>query len=221
MNNTNTLYVCFVKNKHLLPREIIEMLKNNDKDIQVEEIQTNVLVFKNGEIRPQIETSVRKKDVILISTMEENINIELVKTMLYINALHLAGAERIELWMPFFYYGRQDKTGDKREPVSAAMFASTYEKFGVSQFVTVHVHNEAIQGFFQNQFDKLGTKKLFWKHIENFCMERDSFSIKMIGLLFSLMRVPQNHAVILKRKPAQVVMQDFLNIVPKKMKSNL
>ncbi len=185
MNNDNTLYVCSTGSNLTLVNEIIESLRANDRSVQIEVIESKVHVFKNNEIKPEILTSVRKKDVILISCLEEDINKEFVKTLFYIDALHRAGAAHIGLWQPFFFYGRQDKTGEKREPVSAALAARTYEMLGVRQFVTVHIHNEAIQGFFEHQFDNLGTQKLFWNYLKAYCIKKyGKFDPKRVSIDF-------------------------------------
>ncbi len=172
MNNKESMYVCFVQNEHKLPQEIIAALMENEKGINVEEIKSKVQVFKNQELEPDILDSVRGKEIILIATQAENINIELVKVLLYVDALRRAGAEKISLWMPYFYYERQDKTGKKRTSISARVFADEFQNLGVSHFVTVHLHNEAIEGFFKCPMDKLGTKKLFWNTVKTFCTDR-------------------------------------------------
>lgn len=173
MNNKEPIFVCSVQNKHTLPQAIIAELKKNDQGIEVEEIKSEVNVFKNLELMPEILDSVRGKEVTLIATQEENINIEMIKVILYIDALRRASAGKITLWMPYFYYERQDKTGEKRVPISARVFADVFQDLGINHFITVHLHNEAIEGFFKCPTDKLGTKKIFWNAVKDFCTKRD------------------------------------------------
>jgi ribose-phosphate pyrophosphokinase len=181
--NKDTIYICFTQNKHTLPLEIIENLKRLYKDVEV--IDSKVERFKNGEQKAVILTSVRRKDIWLISTAEENVDIEVVKTLLYLDALQRAGANRIQLIMPLFYYARQDQTNNDREPISGALFAKFYESLGVGHFITVHLHNNAIQGFFKGQFDIIGTRKLFWNHLENYCRKNEgSFNPKEWLIIF-------------------------------------
>jgi ribose-phosphate pyrophosphokinase len=80
--------------------------------------------------------------------------------MFYMDALRRAGATPIRVVMPFFPYARQDKKKD-REPISASMLARIYELIGADHSITTHLHNDAIEGFFFKQFDKVGTQKLF------------------------------------------------------------
>jgi len=179
----DTIYICFTQNKHTLPLEIVEHLKQVYTDVEV--IDSNVEHFKNGEQKAVILTSVRRKDIWLISTAEENVDIEVVKTLLYLDALQRAGANRIQLIMPLFYYARQDQTSNNREPISGALFANFYESLGVRHFITVHLHNNAIQGFFRGQVDIIGTRKLFWNHLENYCRKNEgSFDPKEWLIIF-------------------------------------
>jgi len=178
-----TIHICFTKNKHTLPLEIIEHLKRVYKNVEV--IESKVEHFRNGEQKAVILTSVRRKAIWLISTAEENVDIEVIKTLLYLDALQRAGANSIQLIMPLFYYARQDQTSNNREPISGAMFASFYESLGVRHFITVHLHNNAIQGFFKGQVDIIGTRKLFWNHLQNICRKNEgSFNPKEWLIIF-------------------------------------
>ncbi len=173
MNNKDTIYVCVVGNKHALQKEIIEALKKIHS--QVVEIHNDIFRFESGEHKPVIKESVRNKDVIVISTLEENIDTEVLKLLFTIDALRRASANRIDVLMPYLYYDRQDKTSGKRESISCAILARFYELCGASSMTTVHLHNEAIEGFFHGPCDSIGTRKLFWNHLKNYCIAKDEY----------------------------------------------
>lgn len=164
-----TIYVCKVHNNHDLPVKIIDELKRRHE--KVEEIKSSVITFKNGEQKPVIETSVRKKDIVLISTMEGHIDTEVLRLVFYIDALRRSGAASISVVVPYYYYERQDKTTGSRESISASLLGRIYEMAGMTHLTTVHLHNNAIEGFMMVPVDKIGTKKLFWdylkKHLES------------------------------------------------------
>lgn len=168
------IYICCVKNNHALPGDIIENLQKVHAP-GIEVIDSEITVFKNGELKPRLLDSIRGKHIWLISTQEEDINTETIKTLAYLDALQRHGAVSTSLLQPFYYYARQDKTGGNREPVTGRMLADFYENRGVNHFVTVHLHNDAIQGFFNKQVDMIGTKKIFWNKLEAFCRERDGY----------------------------------------------
>jgi len=170
MNGDEKIYVCVAKNEHQLPGDILKELRQDCGESNVVEISNELFKFKNGEQKPTLKDSVRRKEVFLISTIEEHLDTEIMKLMLYVDALKRAGATPIRVVMPFFPYARQDKKKG-REPISASMLARIYELIGVDHTITVHLHNAAIEGFFFNQFDKIGTQKLFLGKIEEYCIQ--------------------------------------------------
>jgi ribose-phosphate pyrophosphokinase len=184
MNNGNNIYVCVTENKHTLAADILENLRRDCLDGEVIEIGSTLSRFKNGEQKPVLTDSVRRREIFLIWTIQEHIDTEILKLMFYVDALRRAGASHIRVLMPFFPYARQDKKKG-REPISASMLARIYESIGVDHTITVHLHNAAIEGFFFNQFDKIGTQKLFLHAIENYCKEKyNHFDPKEWMLIF-------------------------------------
>lgn len=166
----DTIHICVARNSHDLPAKIIEEVKSRYP--HVEEIESSVIEFKNGEQKPVIETSVRGKDIVLISTAQDHIDIEVMRLVFYIDALRRSGAHRIKVVLPYFYYERQDKTTDSRESISASILARIYELAGMSQLLTVHMHNNAIEGFMSVPVDKIGTKKLFWTYLTQYLAKK-------------------------------------------------
>jgi ribose-phosphate pyrophosphokinase len=166
MTHQETIYVCATENAHDLPKKIIEELKR--KHEHVEEIKSTVVEFKNGEQKAVIETSVRQKDIVLISTMQDHIDKEVLRLVFYIDALRRSGAASISVILPYYYYERQDKTTDSRESINASLLGKMYELAGMSQLTSVHLHNNAIEGFMSVPVDKIGTKKLFWDYLKTY-----------------------------------------------------
>ena len=175
--NKNPIYVCFAQNKHSLPAAILEQLQKIIKKTRqkVVYIDSEIFSFKGNEFKPILGDSVWGKDVLLVATLEENINIEAMKCFFYVDALRRSGAASIQLLMPYFYYERQDQTGDNREPISAAVIINTLEMLGVKHFITVHLHNPAIEGFASCPMDKIGTQKLFWNNLIDYCTRTEGY----------------------------------------------
>ncbi len=105
--------------------------------------------FSDGEINVEIHDNVRGRDVFIIQSTCAPTNKNLMELVLMIDALRRASAGRITAVVPYFGYARQDRrVRSIRVPISAKVVADMINNVGVTRVVTVDLHSEQIQGFF-------------------------------------------------------------------------
>ena len=126
----------------------------------VDEIGTELLPmsahdFANGEIYVRASESVRGKDVFLLQSHPEPLNKWLMEQLIMIDSMKRASAKRITVVSPFYPYSRQDKKGRGREPISARLVADLYKASGADRIMSVDLHTDQIQGFFDGPVDHL------------------------------------------------------------------
>ena len=102
--------------------------------------------FSDGELSPQFEVSIRDKQVFLVisTTTPEQI----MKLLLAIDAAKRASAEEIIAVIPYFGYGRQDKKEGPRGAIGAKLMADLLQTAGANRIISIDLHSEPIQGFF-------------------------------------------------------------------------
>jgi len=112
--------------------------------------------FSDGEIAVEIEENVRGMDVFVIQPTCSPTNENLMELLVMIDALKRASASRITAVMPYYGYARQDRRSRSvRVPISAKLVAKMIEQAGASRLLTVDLHSEQIQGFFDIPVDNV------------------------------------------------------------------
>ncbi|MBI4130814.1 ribose-phosphate diphosphokinase [Candidatus Roizmanbacteria bacterium] len=115
-----------------------------------------VSTFADGEIRIQIGPSLDRKDVFIVQpTSPPRVNDYAVELALMIDAARRASSAEITAIIPYFGYSRQDRKDRSRVPISSEVFAKWYEQRGAMRIVTVDIHSEQQQGFFNGPWDNL------------------------------------------------------------------
>jgi ribose-phosphate pyrophosphokinase len=128
----------------------------------------NVIVteFSDGEFQPSLEETVRGQDVFLIqSTMPPTEN--LFELMLMIDAAKRASAKSIVAVIPYFGFARQDRKDKPRVAIGSKMVASMLETAGVDRVMTMDLHADQIQGFFEKPVDHLYASTIFLPYIQS------------------------------------------------------
>lgn len=127
----------------------------------------NVIVqeFSDGEFQPSFEETVRGQDVFIVqSTMPPSDN--LFELLLMIDAAKRASARKIVAVMPYFGFARQDRKDKPRVAIGAKLVANMLMAAGVSRIITMDLHADQIQGFFEVPVDHLFASTIFFKEIE-------------------------------------------------------
>ena len=131
---------------------------------------SSIVEFSDGEFEPSFEETVRGADVFLIqSTTPPSDN--LMELLLMIDAAKRASAANIIAVMPYFGYARQDKKGKPRVPIGAKLVANLLSAAGVDRIMTIDLHADQIQGFFEVPVDHLYASELFVEDINKLNLE--------------------------------------------------
>src|SRR5499426_4389771 len=130
---------------------------------------TDAYDFANGEIFVRYRESVRGSDAFVIQSMTSPINQWLMETLIMVDALKRGSAKRITVVLPFYPYARQDKKHRGREPISARLVADLLKTAGANRIITVDLHTDQIQGFFDGPVDHMRAQNLLCGYIsENY-----------------------------------------------------
>ena len=121
----------------------------------VELVPTKAFDFANGEIYVRFEESARGADCFLIQSHTSPINQWIMEQLIMLDALKRASARSITVIVPFYGYARQDKKHRGREPISARLMADLFKTAGADRILTVDLHTDQIQGFFDGPVDHL------------------------------------------------------------------
>lgn len=111
--------------------------------------------FANGEIYVRVEKKVRGDDIFIIQTMGGGVNDTLMETLIMVDALKRSSAGRINLICPQLCYSRQDRRTRSHEPITSKLVANLLTKAGIDRLITVDLHAEQIQGFYDIPLDHL------------------------------------------------------------------
>lgn len=126
----------------------------------------NVIEFSDGEFEPSFNESIRGADIFLVqSTMPPADN--LMELLLMIDAARRASAYKINAVIPYFGFARQDKKGKPRVPIGAKLIANLLTSAGVDRVMTMDLHADQIQGFFDIPVDHLYSSSVFIPYIES------------------------------------------------------
>jgi len=111
--------------------------------------------FSDGETYVKFNESVRGVDAFVIQPTSPPVDSNLVELLILMDALRRASADRITAVIPYYGYARQEKKDAPREPITAKMVADILTAAGANRIVTMDLHAEAIQGFFNIPVDHL------------------------------------------------------------------
>ena len=112
--------------------------------------------FSDGEVDVEIEQNVRARDIFVVQSTCSPTNENLMELCIMVDALKRASARRVTAVMPYFGYARQDRRPrSTRVPISAKVVANMLEAVGVERLLTMDLHADQIQGFFNIPVDNI------------------------------------------------------------------
>ncbi|WP_257759253.1 ribose-phosphate diphosphokinase [Nocardioides sp. WV_118_6] len=130
-------------------------------------VPTEAREFANGEIYIRYEESVRGCDAFVLQSHTTPINEWIMEHLIMVDALKRASAKRITVVMPFWGYSRQDKKHRGREPISARLMADLFKTAGADRIITVDLHADQLQGFFNGPVDHLMALPILTDYIKS------------------------------------------------------
>ena len=150
MQNFDSDFLVFTGNANpSLAEEIVKSLGTALGDVQVGR-------FSDGEVTVEIKQNVRARDVFIVQPTCAPTNENLMELLIMVDALKRASAERITAVIPYFGYARQDRRPrSTRVPISAKVVANLLQTVGVHRVLTMDLHADQIQGFFNIPVDNI------------------------------------------------------------------
>lgn len=193
-----------------------ELAKEIADFLGIELGKSSITKFSDGEININIEESVRGCDVFIIQSTCNPVNDNIMELLIMIDALRRASCRRITAVVPYYGYARQDRKSRGREPITAKLIANLITSAGARRMLSMDLHAQQIQGFFDIPVDHLAAAPLIADYylklgLESVCVvSPDIGGVKRARTLAELMGAPL--AIIDKRRPMPNV-SEVMNII--------
>lgn len=129
--------------------------------------KSTIKPFPDGETFVKIEENVRGEDVFLVQSSSPPTNHHLMEMFIMIDALRRASAARITAVMPFYGYARQDRKDQPRVPITAKLVANLLVAAGANRVLTMDLHAQQIQGFFDIPVDHLYAAPVMYDYLRS------------------------------------------------------
>ena len=145
-----------------------ELASEVSKILGIDISQADIGQFSDGEIKVQIEDNVRGHDTFIIQSTCAPTNKNVMEIMLIADALKRSSASKVTAIVPYYGYARQDRrVRSARVPISAKVVADMFASVGIDRVLTIDLHSETIQGFFDMPADNVYATKLMVDHIKD------------------------------------------------------
>ncbi len=125
-----------------------------------------VSAFPDGETFVKIEENVRGEDVFVVQSTSPPTNHNLMEMFIMMDALRRASATRITAVLPFYGYARQDRKDQPRVPITAKLVANLLIAAGANRILTMDLHAQQIQGFFDIPVDHLYAAPVMYDYLK-------------------------------------------------------
>ena len=126
----------------------------------------NISKYSDGEFQPSFEESVRGARIFIIGSTQPSSE-NLMEMLLMLDAAKRASARHITAVIPYFGWARQDRKDKPRVPIGAKLIAKLIETAGATRIITMDLHADQIQGFFEKPVDHLFASTIFLPYIES------------------------------------------------------
>ncbi|MFT4839205.1 MAG: ribose-phosphate pyrophosphokinase, partial [Oleispira sp.] len=126
----------------------------------------NFSTFSDGEFQPSFEESIRGCRIFIIGSTQPNSD-NIMEMLLMMDAAKRASARHITAVIPYFGWARQDRKDKPRVPIGAKMIAKILESAGATRIITMDLHADQIQGFFEKPVDHLFASSLFIPYLRS------------------------------------------------------
>ena len=166
--------------------------------------QCKVSAFPDGETFVKIEENVRGQDVYVLQSTSPPTNHHLMEMFIMIDALKRASASRITAVLPFYGYARQDRKDQPRVPITAKLVTNLIVAAGAHRVLTMDLHAQQIQGFFDIPVDHLYAAPVMYEYLKSkqikdlVVVSPDAGGIKMAHAYSQVLG--SNLAIVAKRR---------------------
>ncbi|AFU05341.1 MULTISPECIES: ribose-phosphate diphosphokinase [Nocardia] len=194
-----------------------ELAEQVAKELDVHVTPQTARDFANGEIFVRFEESVRGSDAFVLQSFPAPLNQWLMEQLIMIDALKRGSAKRITAVLPFYPYARQDKKHRGREPISARLVADLLKTAGADRIITVDLHTDQIQGFFDGPVDHMHAQLQLAEYVRtNYSLD----NITVVSPDSGRVRVAEKWADSLGGSPLAFIHKTRDPLVPNQVKSN-
>ncbi|MFE3259551.1 ribose-phosphate diphosphokinase [Nocardia sp. NPDC059091] len=187
------------------------------KELNVHVTPQTARDFANGETFVRFEESVRGSDAFVLQSFPAPLNQWVMEHLIMIDALKRGSAKRITSVLPFYPYARQDKKHRGREPISARLIADLLKTAGADRIITIDLHTDQIQGFFDGPVDHMHAQVQLAEHIRN---NYDLSNITVVSPDAGRVKVAEKWANSLADAPMAFIHKTRDPLVPNQTVSN-
>ncbi len=128
--------------------------------------RAEVFQFSNENTFVKILENIRERDVFIIQPISSPVNQSLVELLIMLDTAKRASASRVTAVVPYYAYGRSDKKDQPRVPITARLVADLLTVAGANRLLTIDLHAEQIQGFFNIPVDELTALPILARHLQ-------------------------------------------------------
>ncbi|OKH85287.1 ribose-phosphate pyrophosphokinase [Mycobacterium sp. ST-F2] len=194
-----------------------ELAEQVAKELGIEVTPQTSRDFANGEIFVRFDESVRGSDAFVLQSHPAPLNHWLMEQLIMIDALKRGSAKRVTAILPFYPYARQDKKHRGREPISARLVADLLKTAGADRIVSVDLHTDQIQGFFDGPVDHMRGQSLLCGYIGDKYSDSD---LVVVSPDSGRVRVAEKWADSLGGVPLAFIHKTRDPLVPNQVKAN-
>ncbi|TVZ56485.1 ribose-phosphate pyrophosphokinase [Lutibacter sp. Hel_I_33_5] len=151
-------------------RQSIKLAEKIAKEYGAELGNVKITPFSDGEFQPALEESVRGRRVFIIGSTFPTAD-NLMEMLLMLDAAKRASARHITAVMPYFGWARQDRKDQPRVAIGAKLVANLLQSAGATRIMTMDLHADQIQGFFEKPVDHLFASTIFMPYIKSLNLE--------------------------------------------------
>ena len=187
----------------------IDLSKKIAKQFGIELGNVNFSHYSDGEFQPSFEESVRGARLFIIGSTQPSSE-NLMELLLMVDAAKRSSARHITAVVPYFGWARQDRKDKPRVPIGAKLIANLIEAAGATRIITMDLHADQIQGFFEKPVDHLYASTIFIPYIESLKLKKLTIASPDMGgskRAYAYSRFLKSNVVICykQRKKANVV----------------
>lgn len=142
------------------------LAENICRELKIRMSPSNIGRFNDGEINVELSGPVRGCDVYVVQATAPAVNDNFMELCLILDALKRSNCWKVTAVMPYYGYGRQDKKLKSKVPISAKAVADMIQAVGVDRILTMDLHSNQIQGYFDCPVDNMFASPVFLPHIK-------------------------------------------------------
>jgi len=163
-----------------------------------------VTQFPDRETWVKINENIRGRDVFIVQPTSPPANEHLMELLIMIDAARRASASRITAVIPFFGYARQDRKDQPRVPITAKLVANLVVAAGANRVITMDLHAQQVQGFFDIPVDHLYAAPVMYRYFQQkkiadlVCVSPDIGGVKMVNAYAQMFHAPL--AIVAKKR---------------------